>query len=102
MSNFSFDELMGSLQAHEAMLNRSTEKHEEKAFQVKREASYSREFDKAAARRGRGRGEFHGKSRGRGRGRVFEKRHSTNEQKGNKSGIQCYHCKKFGHVKEDS
>ena len=30
---------------------------------------------------------------------MFEQRHSTNEQKGNKSGIQCYHCKKFGNVK---
>ncbi|XP_049399671.1 uncharacterized protein LOC125863677 [Solanum stenotomum] len=33
LSVFSFDELMGSLQAHEARLNRSTEKNEEKAFQ---------------------------------------------------------------------
>ena len=41
LSNFSFDELMGSLQAHEARLNRSTEKHEEQAFKVKGEASYS-------------------------------------------------------------
>ena len=103
MSNFSFDELLGSLQAHEARLNRPVEKHEEKAFQVKGEASYSREFDKAAVGRGRGRGAFRGKSRckGRGRGRAFEQRHSTNEQKGNSSGIQCYHYKKFGHVKAD-
>ena len=42
LSNFSFDELMGSLQAHEARLNRATEKHEEQAFLVKGEASYSR------------------------------------------------------------
>jgi len=35
MSNISFDELMGSLQAHDARLNKSTEKHEEKAFHVK-------------------------------------------------------------------
>ncbi|XP_047270573.1 uncharacterized protein LOC124899655 [Capsicum annuum] len=33
LSVFSFDELMGSLQAHEARLNRSVEKNEEKAFQ---------------------------------------------------------------------
>ena len=101
LSNILFDELVGSLQAHEARLNRSSKKHEEKAFQEKGEASYSREFDKVAAGRGRGRGAFHGKSHGKGRGRVFEQRHSTNEKKGNKSGIQCYHCKKFGHVQAD-
>ena len=32
---------------------------------------------------------------------MLVQRHSTNEQTGNKSGIQCYHCKKFGHVKAD-
>jgi len=35
LSIFSFDELMGSLQAHEARINQSTENNEEKAFQVK-------------------------------------------------------------------
>ncbi|KAJ0039003.1 hypothetical protein Pint_21994 [Pistacia integerrima] len=35
LSVFSFDELMGSLQAHESRINRSLEKNEEKAFQVK-------------------------------------------------------------------
>ena len=65
---------------------------------MKGEASNSRGVDKAA-RRGRGRGAFHRNSRGRGRGRGFEQRHATSEQKGYKSGIQCHHCKKFGHVK---
>ncbi|KAK3002315.1 hypothetical protein RJ639_021440 [Escallonia herrerae] len=35
LSIFSFDELMGSLQAHESRINRSLEKNKEKAFQVK-------------------------------------------------------------------
>ena len=35
LSTFSFDELMGSLQAHEARINRSSEKEEETAFQTK-------------------------------------------------------------------
>lgn len=43
LSDYSFDELMGSLLAHEHRLNRSHEKIEEKAFQVKEEASFSRE-----------------------------------------------------------
>lgn len=36
---FSFDDLMGSLQAHETRMNRSRDKDEEKAFQVKWESS---------------------------------------------------------------
>ncbi|KAK2969483.1 hypothetical protein RJ640_026379 [Escallonia rubra] len=40
---YAFDELMGSLQAHEARLNRSLEtKNEEKAFQVREESSNQR------------------------------------------------------------
>ncbi|KAJ0048587.1 hypothetical protein Pint_15170 [Pistacia integerrima] len=39
LSDFSFAELMSSLQAHEERLNRSHDKNEEKAFQVKVESS---------------------------------------------------------------
>ena len=35
LSTFSFNELMGSLQAHGSRINRSTKRNEEKAFQVK-------------------------------------------------------------------
>ncbi|GMI75781.1 hypothetical protein HRI_001247400 [Hibiscus trionum] len=38
LETFTFDELMGSLQSHEAKLNRTEEKTEDKAFHVKREA----------------------------------------------------------------
>ena len=60
---------MGSLQAHEVRLNRSLEKSEEKAFQVKGESSTSKE-DKKSVGRGRDRGEFHSRGNGRGRERV--------------------------------
>lgn len=66
LSVFSFEELMGSLQAHESRINRSFEKHDEKAFQVKGESSYQKDFSTA---RGNGRGSFRGCGRGQGRGR---------------------------------
>ena len=57
--------------------------------------------------RGRGRGGFHGRGCGRGRGRGHfdgqerqsQERQSFSEQRRNKSSVQCYNCKKFGHVK---
>lgn len=100
LSKFSFDELIGSLQAHEARINRPAEKQEEKAFQSKMEAPNSRDHDKATTGRGRGRGAFRGNSRGRGRGRGSEQRH-FNDQRGNRSNKQCHHCKKFRHVQAD-
>nr|GEX54736.1 UBN2 domain-containing protein [Tanacetum cinerariifolium] len=41
LSTLSFDELMGSLQAHEARINRSATKEKEKAFQIKGETDFS-------------------------------------------------------------
>lgn len=89
---------MGSLQAHEARLNRSQDKNEEKVFQVKGEASKNDE----SVGRGHGRGSFRGRGRGRSRGRGcsnWQERQSQVEEKGNKNGARCYNCKKFGHVK---
>ena len=92
---------MGSLQAQEARLNRQDEKNEEKAFHIKREASNQ----KNVASRGRGRGGFSGRGRGgffgRGRERRDNQQSQVQQHRGNKSGIQCYNCKKFGHVKAD-
>ncbi|KAK2970868.1 hypothetical protein RJ640_022310 [Escallonia rubra] len=68
LSIFSFDELMGSLQAHESRINRSLEKNEEKAFQVKEIVTRTAEAQSATFR-GRGRGGFCGRGRGYGRGR---------------------------------
>ncbi|GJR23799.1 retrovirus-related pol polyprotein from transposon TNT 1-94 [Tanacetum coccineum] len=52
LSKFSFDELMGSLQAHEAQINRSNLKNEEKAFQIKGEHDYSSQRGRGRARVG--------------------------------------------------
>ncbi|URD85001.1 Retrotransposon protein [Musa troglodytarum] len=103
LSTYSFDELMGSLQVHEARLNRSFEKNEEKAFQIKGESSTSKE-DKNTAGRSRGRGGFRGRGNGRGRGHFDghnEQKQCHYDQKNYKNRIQCHYCKKFGHMKAD-
>ncbi|GJW76657.1 retrovirus-related pol polyprotein from transposon TNT 1-94 [Tanacetum coccineum] len=74
LSTFSFDELMGSLQAHEARINRSNMHGEERAFQTRGESESSNQHV-----RGRGRGSY----RGRGRGRN--------------TTIKCLICNKPGH-----
>ncbi|KAJ0105785.1 hypothetical protein Patl1_18157 [Pistacia atlantica] len=50
LSIFSFDELIGSLQAHELRINRSLEKNEEKAFQVKEEATKTGEIESSTSK----------------------------------------------------
>ncbi|KAA8523955.1 hypothetical protein F0562_010614 [Nyssa sinensis] len=103
LSVFSFDELMGSLQAHETRINQSLEKNKEKAFQVKDIVTKAAKSDSLTSR-GRGRGGFCGRGRGygngRGRGR-FDGQWQSGEQRNNKNGVQCYHCKKYSHIKAD-
>lgn len=84
LSDYSFDELMCSLLAHEDMLHRSVVKTEEKAFPVKGESSYKGKSEDSRGRgRGRGRGGFHGRGHGgRGRGNAGDSRQQ-------KSVIQC-------------
>ncbi|KAI3721795.1 hypothetical protein L2E82_32813 [Cichorium intybus] len=77
LSTFSFDELMGSLQAHEARINRSTVNEEEKAFQIKGETEISNQHG-----RGRGQGGYRGKGRGRN------------------NNLRCSHCNKAGHTEK--
>ncbi|XP_042026600.1 uncharacterized protein LOC121773750 [Salvia splendens] len=98
LSVFSFEELMGFLQAHESRINRSFEKSNEKAFQVKGEFSNQKEFSTA---RGRGRGGFRGRGRGQSRGRGGRSDAKQGRQQGDKSHIQCHNCGKYGHVKAD-
>ncbi|XP_042423217.1 uncharacterized protein LOC122010810 [Zingiber officinale] len=97
LSILPFDELMGSLQAHEARRNISTEKNEEKAFQasqVKGEIEKKEDF----ASKGHGRGGFHGRGRGKGRNHFnVQEKQFKEDQKWNKNCIQCYGCKRFGH-----
>lgn len=50
LSVFSFNELMGSLQAHESRINKSLEKNEALAFQVKKTCIKTREGESLASR----------------------------------------------------
>ncbi|GKE96433.1 UBN2 domain-containing protein, partial [Tanacetum coccineum] len=76
ISTLSFDELMGSLQAHEVRINRIVAREDEQAFQTTEDAEPSKRNQYT---RGRGRGRY----RGRGRGRT--------------NLIYCSHCDKNGH-----
>ncbi|KAH1039372.1 hypothetical protein J1N35_041115 [Gossypium stocksii] len=71
LSVLSVDELMGSLQSHEARINRLVEKREEQAFQVK-ETFINQGNNNHSTNNKRGREGFrggHGRGYGRGRGR---------------------------------
>lgn len=97
LSNYSFDELMGSLLAYEDRLTRSHERTDEKAFQVKSDSFSSKEKYANFSGKGRGRSGFRGRdhARGRGRGQFSNIRPS-------KSDIQCRYCKKYGHIETNS
>lgn len=94
------DELSGSLQAHEIRVNRSSRKIIEKALCVKDESSVSYTKEKGNSNsstswsptKGHGRGFFLGRGSGRwlrGQGGDFE------------ANVQCFHCKKYGHMKAE-
>ncbi|XP_016673226.1 uncharacterized protein [Gossypium hirsutum] len=75
LSVLSVDEPMRSLQSHETRINRSTEKSEEQAFQVKEtftnlgenDRSTNNDQGRGGFRGGRGHGCGYGRGRGRGR-----------------------------------
>lgn len=83
LSTYTFDELMGSLQAHEVRLLRSEEKDDSKAF-----------LTKGNSIRERGRS-----SRGRGRG--MSSGGNRQQQQTTKKDIECYYCHKLDHIKAD-
>ncbi|KAJ0038506.1 hypothetical protein Pint_22086 [Pistacia integerrima] len=99
LSDFSFDELMSSLQAHEERLNRSHDKNEEKTFQVKVESSHKGKAENFSEKK-QGKGNNYGGFRGRGRGRGRE-RGQSGEYRHNKSSIRCHYCNKLGHKEAD-
>ncbi|KAK9724995.1 hypothetical protein RND81_05G114000 [Saponaria officinalis] len=83
---------MGSLQAHEERVNRTSEK-EEKAFQAKEDNSSDR--SSKATGRGRGRRGFRGKERGRSSGQSSQS--NAKETQAAKGPIKCYYCTRPGH-----
>ncbi|GJZ18250.1 putative RNA-directed DNA polymerase, eukaryota, reverse transcriptase zinc-binding domain protein [Tanacetum coccineum] len=76
ISTLSFDEFMGSLQAHEVRINRIVAREDEQAFHTTEDAEPSKRNQYT---RGRGRGSY----RGRGRSRT--------------NLLYCSHCDKNGH-----
>ncbi|KAJ0018095.1 hypothetical protein Pint_12335 [Pistacia integerrima] len=100
LSDFSFDELMSSLQAHEERLNRSHDKNEEKAFQVKVESSQKGKAENFSEKK-QGRGNNYGGFRGRGHGRG-RRRGQSGEYRQNKSSSRWHYCNKLGHKEVDS
>lgn len=92
-----FDELTSSLLAHEDRINRSHEKVQEKAFQVKGESSCKGKAENSVGR-GYGRGNFNGRSYG---GSGDKRRNQVGESCQYKGKIQCRYCKKFGNKEAD-
>jgi len=107
LENLTIEELLGSLQVHEQMMQKNANSGVlEQALESKLTLTDQGKFSSNSGRgRGRGHGvfqqprqsqqetqSFRGRERGgyRGRGRSTYGR-------GNSKNIQCYNCKKFGH-----
>ena len=96
---------MGSLQAHEARINRSSERNEEKALQVKETTNHENNERENIHLVGRSRGReefrsFHGGRDNRGRW-INDRQRQFNEQNNIRNVIQYYHCTRYGHTKSD-
>ncbi|GKE42540.1 putative gag-pol polyprotein, identical, partial [Tanacetum coccineum] len=96
LSSYSFDELMSSLLTHEDRLNYAQERTEEKAFQVRGDAS-SKGRVESSDFRGNNRGGYRGRGRGQGRGGG----RSESDERQNRNLIQCRNCNKYGHKDVD-
>lgn len=113
IEKLTLDELSGSLQAYEPRVLRYSERPEEKTLFARGNSRDTEEWE-ASYGRGRGgpmRGRWRSNSRGRGRGMFvggktfradqgsqFSDQRSIRE---NLRNVQCYHCKKFGHVQSN-
>ncbi|KAF7832387.1 Retrovirus-related Pol polyprotein from transposon TNT 1-94 [Senna tora] len=96
-TTYSFDDLMGSLQAHEDRLNKSSTRIEEKAFQVKGESSHTKS-DVNTSNRSTSRCVYRARGRGGSRGRGG---HSGEQRQVKNNSIKCYCCGKIGHNEAD-
>jgi gag-polypeptide of LTR copia-type/Integrase core domain/GAG-pre-integrase domain len=100
LETYTFDELMGSLQTHEARLSRSEERVEEKTFYTKGENSRGKNNDGGHGRgRGNGRGSRGRGGRGRGRGRTGGADNQLDSK--SKKNVQCYYCNRYGHYRAE-
>ena len=102
LSTLSVDELMGSLQAHEARINRASERNKEKALQVKETTNNENNERENIHLAGRSHGKegfrsVHGGRDNKGRWRSDGQR-QFNEQR---NIIQCYPCRRYGHTKSN-
>ncbi|GJR57044.1 hypothetical protein Tco_1499206 [Tanacetum coccineum] len=87
LSAYTFDELMGSLLAHEDRLSRSHENVDEKVLQVKGDSSHNGKTESSGGQ------EYNRNSNcGRGRGSG-----TAGDQRDFKSSFKCLHCNKYGH-----
>jgi len=99
LSTYTCDELMSSLQAHEARVNRSSEKVEEKAFHMNGESLEN-------CSRGRSTGGFHGRGYGRGQGSGqgrgrHDRQRQSKEYSNTKKKVQCYYYRRYDHIQAD-
>jgi len=111
LSNFSVDELHASLITHEQRLSRNESSSLKQAF--KTQMSFGRGRGQGRGnKRGRGRSQYRGgrnspaNVQGRGSNPNHNQGHGSRQQSGQhhaqgqryeKSNVQCYYCKKYGH-----
>lgn len=95
LNTLTVDELCGLLKSHESILNENKDQDEDKALHTKsmpfRDQNYKGE-------RGCGRNGFY-RDRGRGRGRGKSTGFTHPIENKQSKGVQCFICKKFGHMK---
>ncbi|XP_078150749.1 uncharacterized protein LOC144546091 [Carex rostrata] len=102
LATYTFDELMGSLQTHEARMSKAEDKGDDKAFYTKGESSRGRSngYPRSRGSHNPSRGQANSGRGGRGRGRSNTAENSQSYDE-SKKDIQCYYCNKFGHYQSE-